>query len=335
MSTQTQLLPTSFILRRLHSLTGLWIVLFLFEHLLTNSQAALFLGDDGAGFIHAVNFIKRLPYLQVIEVFLIGAPIVFHGILGIRYAITGKSNYSSSNGSKPSLDYGRNRAYSLQRISSWILLIGIIAHVGYMRFYIYPVDAKEGMKKQYFVRLNMDLGLYTVADRLNVKLYDQATVDQQVKLLDTMKQKMQLVEQKISEIANDPGVHELYEQEAAGAYNSIQRYKEKKEWVEALQKRTLSPHQVIGVSNDFGSVTLLNVREAFKSPIKCALYTLFVLAACFHAFNGLWTFMLSWGMMIKVISQKKLLKVCMALMALVTFLGLSSIWGTYFLNLKN
>lgn len=36
-------LPSAFIWRRAHSLTGLWLVLFLIEHLLTNSQAALFL----------------------------------------------------------------------------------------------------------------------------------------------------------------------------------------------------------------------------------------------------------------------------------------------------
>ena len=50
-------LPKEFILSRLHSLTGLLIVIFLFEHLLTNSQAALLIGDDGAGFVRMVNFI--------------------------------------------------------------------------------------------------------------------------------------------------------------------------------------------------------------------------------------------------------------------------------------
>lgn len=60
-------IPKAFIWRRLHSLMGLWLVLFLIEHLLTNSQAALWLGDNGRGFVNMVNAIHNLPYLEVIE----------------------------------------------------------------------------------------------------------------------------------------------------------------------------------------------------------------------------------------------------------------------------
>jgi succinate dehydrogenase / fumarate reductase cytochrome b subunit len=85
-------LPKEFLWRRLHSIFGLLIVLFLIEHFLTNSQSALLFGQSGEGFIKAVNFIKNLPYLPVIEVLLIGVPIVVHGALGVRYALTGKMN---------------------------------------------------------------------------------------------------------------------------------------------------------------------------------------------------------------------------------------------------
>ena len=60
MSTST--LPSAFIWRRVHSLMGLWLVLFLMEHLLTNSQAALLLGDNGKMFVQMVNGLHNLPF---------------------------------------------------------------------------------------------------------------------------------------------------------------------------------------------------------------------------------------------------------------------------------
>ena len=92
----TRQLPKAFIWRRLHSLTGLWLVIFLIEHLLTNSQAALWIGDDGSGFVRGVNLIKSLPYLRAIEIFLLGMPIVLHLIWGIIYLRTGDANSFSS-----------------------------------------------------------------------------------------------------------------------------------------------------------------------------------------------------------------------------------------------
>src|SRR5258708_7890118 len=132
-------LPSAFIWRRLQSFMGLWLVLFLIEHLFTNSQAALFFGDDGNGFVRAVNALKNLPYLSVIEVTLIGVPFLVHGGWGIYYLFTSKSNSWGNDGTRPYLpEYPRNHAYTWQRITSWILLIGIIAHVVDMRFIHYP-----------------------------------------------------------------------------------------------------------------------------------------------------------------------------------------------------
>ncbi|MBM3191966.1 MAG: succinate dehydrogenase, partial [Chlamydiae bacterium] len=167
MSTEIMATPRAYIKRRLHSILGLMIVLFLLEHLLTNSQAALLVGDNGMGFIRAVNFIKDLPYLPVLEITLIAVPILVHAVLGVKYALTAKNNCWPSKGDKPSLtEYPRNHAYTWQRITSWILLVGIILHVGYMRFYRYPLEAEVGDKTFYFTRLDLDPGLYTVADRL-------------------------------------------------------------------------------------------------------------------------------------------------------------------------
>lgn len=107
----------------------------------------------------------------------------------------------------------------------------------------------------------------------------------------------------------------------------------KKEFIEALTKKKIERNQVIAQCPDFGTATLLMVRDSFKSVFKAILYTIFVLAASFHGFNGLWTFCITWGFVIKQRSQSKMVNVCYAVGALVALLGLASIWGTYWINL--
>jgi len=299
-----------FIWRRLHSLFGLWIVIFLIEHMVTNSQAALLIGDNGEGFIRAVNFLKHLPYLPVVEIVLLGVPILFHGVWGIKYLMTSRVNSFPEKSDKPSLpQYKRNHAYTFQRITSWILLIGILAHVGYMRFYMYPNSVDLGDHSYYFARVEMDPGLDTVADRLGVTLYDEAAIKK--------------------------AQHAAFLPEGLDPQLRAQRIEEREAFLEGLTKRKLSPGEVIAEAPDFGTATLLVVRDSFKSIFKASLYTIFVLSAAFHAFNGLWTFMISWGLVLKIRSQSKAVNVCTGIMVVVAFLGLASIWGTYFINLRN
>ncbi|MBI3211855.1 MAG: succinate dehydrogenase [Simkania negevensis] len=323
--------PKAFIWRRLHSLFGLWIVLFLIEHLLTNSQAALLVGADGEGFIRSVNFIKNLPYLPAIEIFLLGVPILFHALWGIKYLFTAKMNSFPSSGKTPSLPkYARNYAYSLQRISSWILLIGLIGHIAFMRFYMYPASIHLGDHSFYFVRLSMDPGLYTVSDRLGVTLFDQQRIDQ-------MKREIEKGEKERSKWQE-----EIIQQKQGGALFSsqenillqeIQKQDEKREILRGLQAKAITSDEVIAKANDFGTATLLAIRDSFKSIFKSVLYTIFVLAAVYHAFNGLWTFMITWGVVIKMGTQKRAVAFCMGLLFLIGCLGLAAIWGTYWINL--
>src|SRR5262245_57987829 len=104
--TSEQAIPRPFIERRLHSLAGLFIVIYLIEHLLVNSQAALLFGEDGKKFIEGVNWIHNLPYLPVIEITLIGLPLVLHSYWGIFYLWTSQQNSYGDPGTKPYLpDY--------------------------------------------------------------------------------------------------------------------------------------------------------------------------------------------------------------------------------------
>lgn len=256
-------LPLSFLFRRLHSLTGVFLALYLFEHLLTNSQAALYFGEYGKGFVDSVNWIHSLPFLGAIEILLLGVPIFIHLVWGLNYLFTGLPNSSPSNGTKPSLpQYPRNHAYTWQRITSWILVFGLVGHVIQMRFVEYPDSEITNGRKIYSVRVEKDKGLETLAKHLDFKLIEQPS------------------------------------------------------------------GETIAVANDFGTADLLVVRETFKMPIMITLYTLFVLAACFHGYNGLWTALITWGVSLTERSQMWMRRFTMGLMVLVAFFGLMAIFGT-------
>lgn len=329
-----KMMPREFFWRRVHSIFGLLIVLFLIEHMLTNSQAALLFGESGQGFIDAVNFIKHLPYLPFLEIFLIGTPIVFHGVLGVKYALSGKFNSFPTDGSHPSLTrYPRNHAYTLQRLTSWILLIGIIAHVSYMRFYRYPTHARISDKVLYFNRLTVDEGLYTVSARLGVKLFDEKQIEEEKRILLSTESSIASIEDKAEFLLERKKAETTYSFDDEKILLQWQNYKQQQAFVKALTHWPLSDKEVVAQAPDFGVITLLMVRDAFKSVFKSILYTIFVLSAAFHGFNGLWTFCMTWGVMIKARTQSRVMNFCWGLMGLIAFLGLASIWGSYFVNL--
>lgn len=339
MATQTKTVPSAYVWRRVHSLVGLLIVLFLTEHLITNSQSALLLGDDGSGFIRAVNFIHNLPYLPVIEITVIAIPILYHAIWGIHYAVKARSNAHHTSGKTPALGkYARNQAYTWQRITSWVLFLGIILHVSYMRFYNYPDEAQVGTQKYYFTQLSLDPGLYTVAKRLGVTLYSHSMIEKEkdeLAKLNRHKSESEAVRmyEGLSDQLDEKG--EIYfSNRAETVLDRHQMAQQKRNYLEMLTKKPVTDGEVVAVSKDFGTATLLMVRDSFKSYWKAGLYTIFVLAAAFHGFNGLWTFMITWGMIIRMRSQKKMVNLCVALMVIIAFLGLASVWGTYWFNLK-
>ena len=110
---------------------------------------------------------------------------------------------------------------------------------------------------------------------------------------------------------------------------SLQSERDQQELKAVIEKWTLQEKERIALSPSFGAAELLVVRETFKSPVMVFLYTGFVLAACFHAFNGLWTFMITWGVTLTSRSQVLMRYVAIVLMVLINFLGLAAIWGSY------
>ena len=113
-------LDRHFALRKLHSLLGIVpIGAFLCFHLFENS-----LSVKGAEHFteHVIHKIGNMPYVDLMEIFFIALPILFHGIYGVIIWLQGKSNVTS-------YVYFRNWMYWVQRISGVIAFIFIITHV--------------------------------------------------------------------------------------------------------------------------------------------------------------------------------------------------------------
>ena len=325
MTAKRLLIPKFFIAKRLHSLTGLFLVIFIIEHLLTNSQAALFWGDDGAGFIKSVNFIFNLSYLKVIEVLLLLVPIIYHGFWGIVVARKAKFNVQDSSGLKPQLsNYGRNWAYTFQRISSWILLFGIAFHVIQMRFINRPEVIGFAEDKHYVVKVSIDKGLYVLASRWGINLIDDKEINEEEILYNNRLTKTNKATTIDLERGFDPKVESFFKQK-----DSLEK---EKMYIDKLKGFELSKNDVIASCPSFGVAILLVVRDTFKDPVMIALYTLFVLSATFHAFNGLWSFMISFGFTITEKSQRLALAFSQVLMCIVSLLGLMAIFGSYYLG---
>ena len=131
-----------FLLRRLHSLTGIVpIGVFVIEHLITNS--AILLPEGAEHYQSDVDFIWGLPGLLYLEIFGIWLPLAFHGLLGLVYVFTGRPNSTT-------YKWADNRRYTWMRITGVIALIFIFIPLAQTRWgwtfgglYDAPFDAEN------------------------------------------------------------------------------------------------------------------------------------------------------------------------------------------------
>src|SRR5262245_29773723 len=99
-------LHTTFLLRKLHQLTGIVpLGLFFFVHMYTNSAAM----NGAENFNKHVRDIHDIPYLIFIEVFGIFLPLLFHSIYGIFISAEARPNVFN-------YSYARNWFYIFQRV---------------------------------------------------------------------------------------------------------------------------------------------------------------------------------------------------------------------------
>lgn len=134
----------TFILRRLHSLTGVAPVgVFLVEHLYTNASAV----QGRAAFDHAVGQIQRMPALWALETFGIALPIAFHALYGLVIAAQGGANVGK-------YSYARNWLYLLQRVSG-------VAALAFMGLHLWQYRVAKYLGRlpthEFYAQLSSDL----------------------------------------------------------------------------------------------------------------------------------------------------------------------------------
>lgn len=197
----------SYYSRKLHSLLGVIpLGMFIVVHALTNYQA---FERGPEGFSNGVKFINSLPVVTLLEIFGIYLPILFHGIYGLYVAYQSNSNTGR-------FKYGRNWAFTAQRITGVITFIFIFWHV-------------------YQTRVQVYLGTVT--------------------------------------------------------------------------------HEELGST----------MHQIATNPLFFIFYVIGVLAAVFHFSNGLWAFLISWGITISARSQKVSSYICMVVFVLVSALFILSL----------
>ena len=110
---------SSFWLRRLHSLSGLFpIGAFLLEHMFTNS----YIVHGADAYNEKIEFLRGLPYVAFLEIVFIGLPMLYHAGYGFYVWYSGKVNLSS-------YPYAKNVLYSAQRWTGLITFAYILYHV--------------------------------------------------------------------------------------------------------------------------------------------------------------------------------------------------------------
>jgi succinate dehydrogenase / fumarate reductase cytochrome b subunit len=118
-----------FLLRRLHSLTGIVFGGYLVVHLLVNATIA----QGGAVYQTQVDKIHSLPFLPVIEWTFIYIPILFHTVYGIWITLTGQPNV----GRYP---YAQNWGFLLQRASAILIVIFMLFHVLSLKYGLFGLN---------------------------------------------------------------------------------------------------------------------------------------------------------------------------------------------------
>jgi succinate dehydrogenase / fumarate reductase, cytochrome b subunit len=112
-----------FLLRRLHSLTGIIpIGGFLLFHFFENAAAR----NGAEAFNQTVLKIGEMPYLYLMEISVLAVPLLFHGIFGLLITADSKPNLSN-------YPYCRNWAYFLQRLSGVLAFAYIFYHIASTR----------------------------------------------------------------------------------------------------------------------------------------------------------------------------------------------------------
>lgn len=114
----------SFLLRKLHSLTGIVpIGAFLVEHIISNYET----WNGPLAYANQVKFLNGLPLVRVLEWAFIFIPLLYHSLYGLYIGLRGRGNVNV-------YPWAGNWGYWFQRISGYIAFVYIAYHVYTQRF---------------------------------------------------------------------------------------------------------------------------------------------------------------------------------------------------------
>jgi succinate dehydrogenase / fumarate reductase cytochrome b subunit len=136
----------SFLLRRLHSLSGIFPVgLFLIEHFVSNAFATR--GPDA--YTKQVELLSGFPFVFFLELFGIWLPIAYHALYGFYIWYRGDSNLAE-------YPWAGNWMYSSQRWTGAVTFFYILWHTWHLRFtgvhlLTYPASAFGKVQHELFV----------------------------------------------------------------------------------------------------------------------------------------------------------------------------------------
>ena len=112
----------SFLWRKLFSLTGVVPVgTFVLFHLWENAKAL----QGREAYLKTVHDIDTLPFITVLEVVLILAPLLFHAVLGLKFVLDARYNVGT-------YGYSRNWMFVLQRVTG-------VAALGFIGYHLYEL----------------------------------------------------------------------------------------------------------------------------------------------------------------------------------------------------
>ena len=115
---------TSFLLRRLHSLSGIVpIGAFLVEHFISNAFAT----RGPAAYAKQVEFLSSFPFVVGLELFGIWLPMLYHALYGFYVWYRGESNLAD-------YPWAGNWMYSSQRWTGTIAFAYMVWHTWHLRF---------------------------------------------------------------------------------------------------------------------------------------------------------------------------------------------------------
>lgn len=115
---------SSFLLRRLHSLTGIVpIGAFLVEHFISNAFAT----NGVKAYNDQVKFLTGIPFVVWVETLFIYLPLLYHSLYGFYIWWRGETNVSD-------YKYMSNWMYTMQRWTGIVAFVYMAYHVYYMRF---------------------------------------------------------------------------------------------------------------------------------------------------------------------------------------------------------